>query len=269
MSNQIVERKNQIIKIIESGEISSRLNSLFGKDDGKSQKFKATLLNIALDQSLQSCTPASIVKSALMLAELDLPLAKALGQCYIVRYKQDAEAVVGAKGWLALAERAGKTVKAKPVYSCDQFEMIDNGFDETIILKPNLDERREFEPKWVEEHLKGILVAVRDNSTHVITNTWVSVGKIKQIAGKSPSRGKGFSPYNDWAIEMYQAKAIKYVLSKTAMNETIGRAVEIDNQLDTKAVEDRRDEEKRDSIDLNAMLNEPIDVEAETTEQGE
>lgn len=262
-NNPVVERKNQIVKIIESGEINSRLAALFSNDEPKATKFKATLLNIALDAGLQTCTPVSIVKSALMLAELDLPLAKALGQAYIVRYKQDAEAVVGAKGWLALAERAGKTIKVKPVYNCDEFEMIDNGFDETITLKPNLDERKEFEPKWVEENLKGILVAVRDNTTHVISNTWVSVGKIKQIAGKSPSRGKGFSPYNDWAIEMYQAKAIKYVLSKTAMNETIGRAVEIDNRLDIKSVEDNKAEDKKGSIDLNAMLTDVTDAEIE------
>lgn len=269
-NNPVVERKNQIVKIIESGEINSRLTALFSNDEPKATKFKATLLNIALDTTLQTCTPVSIVKSALMLAELGLPLAKGLGQAYIVRYKADAEAIIGYKGWLALAERSGKAVKAKPVFKCDEFELIDNGFDETVILKPNYDVREEFKPAWVKENLRGVLVSIRDNATGVISNTFVSVGKLNQIAGVSPSVKKGsYSPYTEWGLEMFQGKAIKYVLSKTAMNETIGRAIEIDNKLDTKAVEDKMAEDKKGSIDLNAMLTDVTDAEIEPAEKSE
>lgn len=264
MSTAIVERKNQIVRIMESGEITDRLNSLFSKNEDKASKFKATLLNIALDNSLQNCTPASIIKSALMIAELGLPLAKGLGQAYIVKYKADAEAQIGYKGWLALAERNGKSVKAKPVFKCDEFELIDNGFDETIIFKPNFDERQEYIPKWVDENLRGVLVGIRDNQTKVVSSTFVSIGKLKQISGVSPSVKKGgYSPYTEWGLEMFQGKALKYVLSKTAMNEDIWRAVEIDSQMDIKAIEDKKEEVKKGGINLDAMLGETIDVEAE------
>jgi len=245
---------------MNSKEITDRLNSLFSKNEDKASKFKATLLNIALDNSLNTCTPASIVKSALMIAELGLPLAKGLGQAYIVKYKQDAEAQIGYKGWLALAERNGKSVKAKPIFKCDEFELIDNGFDETVVFKPNHDERKEYQPQWVKDNLKGVLVAVKDINTGVISNAFVSIGKLNQIAGVSPSVKKGgYSPYTDWGLEMFQGKAIKYILSKTAMNEDFGRAVEIDNQMDIKAIEDHRD--KKDDIDLNAMFEEAEIVE--------
>jgi len=256
----IVERKSQITRMMESGEITNRLNSLFSENKDKASKFKATLLNIALDNSLNACTPASIVKSALMVAELGLPLAKGLGQAYIVKYKQDAEAQIGYKGWLALAERNGKAVKAKPIFKCDEFELIDNGFDETVVFKPNYDERKEFQPSWVKDNLKGVLVAIKDINTGTISNTFVSVGKLNQIAGVSPSVKKGsYSPYTDWGLEMFQGKAIKYVLSKTAMNEDLGRAVEIDNQMDIKAIEDLK--EKKDDIDLNSMFEEAEIIE--------
>ena len=261
----IVERKNQITSILNAGEIQSRIKNLFNKDDAKAEKFKATILNIALDQSISSCTPASIIKSALMIAELDLPLAKGLGQAYIVKYKADAEAQIGYKGWLALAERAGKSVKAKPVFKCDEFELEDNGFDETVKFKPNYDERQEYKPAWVESNLRGVLVAIKDNSTGTVSINFISVGKLKQIAGVSPSVKKGsYSPYTEWGLEMYQGKAIKYILSKTPMNEQIGRAVEIDNQLDMKAIEDKKETSAAIDIDLNAMLAEqPINVEAQ------
>lgn len=48
------------------------------------------------------------------------------------------------------------------------------------------------------------------------------------------------------------------------MNEQIGRAVEIDNQLDMKAIEDKKETSAAIDIDLNAMLAEqPINVEAQ------
>ena len=248
MSN-ITERKKQITTYLSSGEMTNRLASLFENDDKKAEKFKATIINIALDKSLQSCTVQSILKSALDIAEIGLPLAKGLGQAYIVKYKRDAQPVIGYKGWLALHERGGKSVKAKPVFACDEFEMIDNGFDETIVLKPNLDERKEYDVKWVEENLRGVLVAIRDNNTGIVSNTWVSMGKIRQIAGKSPSRNSDYSPYLEWNLEMYMAKAIKYVTSKTPVGEAIAKAIEIDNRQDIERIADNKE-----SLDLNAMI---------------
>lgn len=274
----VLDRKNQVTKFLNSEDISKRIVSLFQKDDKKAEKFKATIINIALDGSLSSCTVPSILKSALDIAELELPLAKGLGQAYIVKYKRDAEPVIGYKGWLALAERSGKAVKAKPVFKCDEFNMIDNGFDETIIFKPNYDERKEYEPLWVSDNLKGVLVAIKDFNTNIITNTFVSIGKIEQLAGKSPAKNSSFSPYKDWILEMYQGKAIKYVLSKTPMSEVVAKAVEVDNRMDIKQIEDNNSTNNSNSLDLNKMLEEDIeeadlleDIEVEKAEykQGE
>ena len=260
MSNAIIERKNQITGLLSNPEVTGRLVSLFSKDENKAEKFKATLMNIALDATLLQCTPASIIKSALQLAELELPLAKGLGQAYIVKYKADAEAVIGYKGWLALAERGGKSVKAKAVFKCDVFSLEDNGFDETVTFRPNYDERKDFEPDWVEQNLKGVLVSIKDNNTKTISNNFVSFGKIKQIAGKSPARNSKFSPYVDWGLEMYQAKALKYVLSKTPMTEQIARAVEIDNKLDIERIQELK---KDTSINLEDLID--IEIENEET----
>lgn len=255
MNDIVIERKKQLTKMIESEEIVRRINSLFPINDERARKFKATLLTIGLDASLNACSLPSIVKAGLAIAELGLPLTKALGQAYIVRYKQDAEAQIGYKGWLALAERNGKAVKARPVFKCDHFEIVDNGFDDKVELIPNHEERKDFLPEWVKNNLRGVLVSTKDLRTGVVSNNFVNVGKLNQIAGVSASvkRG-GYSPYTEWGLEMFQGKAIKYVLSKMAMNEDLGRAVEIDNRMDIKAVEDSR--EKKVDIDLNAMFEE-------------
>lgn len=259
----IVERKTQVTRFLNSNEVTNRITSLFQKDDKKAEKFKATVVNIALDSSLSKCSVPSILKSALDIAELELPLAKGLGQAYIVKYKADAEPVIGYKGWLALAERSGKAVKAKAVFKCDHFEMLENGFDETITFKPNYDERKEYEPKWVEQNIKGVLVSIKDFNTGIINNVFVSKGKIEQIAGKSPAKTSSYSPYKEWILEMYQGKAIKYVLSKTPMSEVVARAVEVDNQMDIKAVEDSKTD---DSLDLNEIIEE-VEIEEDPNVQ--
>lgn len=252
MSN-LTKRKTEVTSYLASNEITNRITSLFQKDDKKAEKFKATIVNIALDNSLNQCTIPSILKSALDIAELELPLAKGLGQAYIVKYKKDAEPVIGYKGWLALASRSNLAVKPKPVFKCDEFEMIDNGFDETITFKPNYDERKEYEPKWVLDNIKGVLVSTKNFSTNIVTNVFVSKGKIEQLAGKSPARSSSYSPYKEWVLEMYMGKAIKYVLSKTAMSEPIARAVEVDNRMDIKAIEDNKIEKE---FDLNEIIEE-------------
>jgi recombination protein RecT len=263
MSNAIIERKKKLNKLIDNEQTLKRIKNLFEDNKAKAEKFKATILNVALDASLSTCEPASIVKSALQIAELDLPLAKSRGQAYIVKYKKDAEMVIGYKGWLAIARRCGLMVKVKPVFKCDKFNMKDNGFDETIEFEPNFDERKEYEPKWVEVNLKGMIVAIKEIESEIITITYVSFGKIKQITGKSPSKHAVYksgpkqgqkvpSPYDDWNLEMYMGKAIKYVLSKTAMDDKTSKAVEYDNQRDIKAANEVKDVEQND--DLESLL---------------
>lgn len=273
MSNLTIQqqRKNQISSLVDNRQFKERIINLFGANQAKAEKFRATIMNIALQPSLAQCSPASIMQSALQIAELELPLAKGLGQAYIVKYRNDAEAQIGYKGWLAIAERCGKFVKAKPVFKCDHFAMYDNGFDETVEFQPNFDERQDHDVKWVDSNLRGVLIAIKDQKTGVVSNNFVSYQRILKIAGKSPSRNSKYSPYSEWNLEMYQAKAIKYVVSKTPMSEQLAQAVELDNQRDIKAIEDKNkatSDRNEPSLD-DLMQEDVIDVSNIDDETGE
>lgn len=246
-----LEKKTQIVNLLNSNEIQSRLISLFSRNEIKAEKFKSALLNIALEEGLAGCTSASIIKSALTAAELNLSFSKNLGQAYIVKYKSDAELCIGYKGWKLLAERAGKLTKDKPVYKCDKFELLDHGWTETIALVPNFAERRDHDRKWCEENLLYVLVCVKDLKNNNIENHIVSAQKLKQIASFSKSIKSDYSPYAHWYIEMLRAKAIKYVLSKIALNDDIlAQAIELDNSIDLKSI-------------ASKTTNEPIEIDAE------
>ena len=96
-----------------------------------------------------------------------------------------------------------------------------------------------------------------------IKNTFVTSAKIEKIKGKSPSAKSAYSPYNAWAEEMYLAKAIKYALSREALNltdESRRKAINLDNELDIKLQQDSKAEVKDLAEDL---------IDIETDEQGE
>lgn len=241
--NPLALRQTKIKELISGKATQNRIMQLLG-DPVKREKFSATLINVALDGTLSACSPESIVKSGLQAAELDLSLNKNMGLAYIVRYKKDAEFQIGYKGWQLLAKRAGIRLNVTPIYDCDEFEISSDGFDTTVKHIPNLDAQQDHLPEWVESHLKGVLVSTKEDGE--VSHKFVSIGKIKQIAGVSPSKKNGsYSPYSLWNLEMYMGKATKYVLSKMPMQEQLARAVEMENDVDKRHIAENQDAGKQ------------------------
>ena len=249
MSNDLVTK---IKGALESPNSQAKLLSFFGDDKAKATKFKSALISIAQSPVLSQCTPKSILESAFNLAETGLEISPILGQAYILKYKNDAEAVISYKGWMSLIEKAGKRVKAYSVFRCDKFSIDLSYFEEIITFIPNYAERQESNDAWYKENILGILVKIKDNKDGYVKNLFVTRDKIEKIKGKSPSAKSAYSPYNTWAEEMYLAKAIKYALSREALNftdENIKKAVDLDNQLDMKLQESARREKPKDELE--------------------
>lgn len=272
MSNDLVTK---IKGALESPNSQTKLLSFFGDDKAKVTKFKSALISIAQNPVLSQCTPKSILESAFNLAETGLEISPILGQAYILKYKNDAEAVISYKGWMALIEKAGKRVKAYSVFKCDKFSIDLSYFEEIITFIPNYPERQESNDSWYKENILGVLVKIKDNKDGYVKNVFVTKDKIEKIKGKSPSAKSAYSPYNTWAEEMYLAKAIKYALSREALNftdENIKKAVVLDNQLDIKLQEStkqaelcRRKEKVEDELEvmINADTGEVLPKQAE------
>ena len=249
MSNDLVSKVKGALEAPQSQE---KLLSFFGDDKAKLAKFKSALVTIAQNPILSQCSVGSILKSAFNLAEVGVEISPILGQAYILKYKNDAEAVISYKGRQALIERAGKKVKAFSVFKCDEFSLDLSDFDEKITFKPNYAERNESDDAWYKDNLIGVLVKVKDMTDNYVKNTFVTSAKLEKIKGKSPSAKSQYSPYNQWAEEMYLAKAIKYALSREALNftdENIKKAVDLDNQLDIKLQEQARAEKPKDELE--------------------
>jgi recombination protein RecT len=254
MSNALIERKQKLTKYLESQEVSKRLADLFGGDEKRASKFKATLFNIALDPALNSCSLPSILKSALAIAEAQLPISKQLGLAYIVPFGKEAQPIISYKGYKHLLRRDGILIKAREVYKVDNFKQSFDGFDDIFTLE--VGDRQDNE-KWIKDNLIGVWVSVKYTDINEVENFFVSREKLDQLANLSKAKGSKFSPYNTgfW-LEMYLAKAVGYVARKIGVSgDTFEKVVEMENSQSSLITDNNKAEE----VDI---------FEAEIVEQG-
>ena len=249
MSNQVIERKKQIKEYLENTTMLKRLEDFFGGDSKKASKFKATLFNIALDKSLVNCKLSSILKSAFMIAEAELPISKQLGLAYIVPFGKETQPIISYKGYKHLLRRDGILIKAREVYKTDNFKMEFDGFDDVFYLKVG---DREDSEKWIRENLIGIWVAVKYTDINEVENFFVSREKLDQLANLSKAKNSKFSPYNTgfW-LEMYVAKAVGYVARKIGVSgDNVAKAFEIENSQSTLLEEPKTQNNEVDIFDV-------------------
>lgn len=274
--NEVAVKKanlpSEIKSALEAQSSVKKMLEFFGDDKTKLTRFKSSLLDIASNENLALCSVGSVLKSAFSLAELDLDINKNLAQAYIVKYKKDAQAVISYKGWQTLAERAGKRIKAHSVFICDEFSRDLSEFDEKIIFVPNDKERKSSDDSWYVKNLRGVLVLIKDMNDGYTKRVFVPADKLEKIKTKSPSASSNYSPWSQWCEEMYQAKAIKYVLSREAMNfksQNLANAIALDNKADIELLESSRSQNSENSkLDLNEIVESEV-LESEVINDGQ
>jgi len=111
---------NEVVKSIQTLMDHPNVKAQFEKALEKhADVFAAGVIEVvSSDVNLQKCDPQSILKSALALATLRLPINKSLGFAYVVPYKGIAQPQIGYKGLVQLAQRTGqyKHINAGCVY---------------------------------------------------------------------------------------------------------------------------------------------------------
>ena len=94
--------------ILRSSESLSRFAEVIGSERGAQAYISSVLIACAQSDQLQECTTQSIITSAMRAATLKLSVDPALGQAYMIPFKQKATFVIGYKGLSQLALRTGK-----------------------------------------------------------------------------------------------------------------------------------------------------------------
>lgn len=237
MTNQLSVRETKVMDAFALEGIKEQLKGLLGSDPKKIEAFKTRILKISLMSGLEKCSPESVINCGLQALTLNLPLEA--GQGYIVNYGGTANFDCGYKGWQVLAKRAGFSVTADVVYSCDEFSQSGFGFNREIVFNPDFNSRQGSNDKWAKENLTGVIVSILDDKNGANSYTFVPADMINKIVGMSPSKNSSYSPHNNWAEQMFAAKAIKQVLSKfpidLAETAQLSQAISIINGTEVNA----------------------------------
>jgi len=221
------KRETDVMDSMALESVKNQLSGLLNNNPQKMEAFKARMLKMSVTSMLKECTPESLIACGMQALTLNLPLEA--GQGYIVKYGNAAQLDVGYKGWQILAKRSGLSVQADNVYECDFFEQTGFGFDAKISFEPKYSERKTANDKWVKENIKCVIVSVREDETGLSQHRVVERDMLLKIIGMSPSvkteNARKFSPHENWAAQMFSAKAIKQVMSKMPVD--IAKASEL------------------------------------------
>lgn len=221
-NNQQLTRADQIKPLLLASQ--RQITSLL-QDEVKAKKFMAASLVVASDTALNKCQPDSIVQALIGVAMSDLNIDKNIGHCYLVPYGDKVQLQIGYKGFIQLLFRAGWLVKCFPVYTCDDYSMSFDGWDNKVEFRPDIDNRDEGDKDWVFQNLRGVYVVARHADTKDEYSTFVSKKVIEKLRLNSPNQrignytklpdktrleqGLPIGIWQDWYVEMAQSKAIK------------------------------------------------------------
>lgn len=182
---------------------------------------------VAENQRLAACSPLSLVMCARDALELGLDLSKKLGQAYVVPYGNDAQLIIGYRGMVELAGRAGITIAAGIVHEHDEF-VWEVGTSPKCIHSPG----------WSERGNPLGAFAVATLPDHRTLQERMNREEINAIRDKSKSGKSG--PWVEFPAEMWRKTVIRR-LFKTLPTTTnlLARAAEIDSDelIDTTAAE--------------------------------
>lgn len=180
---------------------------------------------------LYRCTPVSIVRAIMKLAEVGIEPGSALNEGYIVPRKDKdgnwtANAQVSAYGFAALAYRSGK-VRAlwwEPVYQGDEFS-VSVGSEPQIAHVPRMDGNES------DANLTHVYAVAKLESATVFKV--LSRTQIEKLKNANPSVKKGnYSPWTDWYSEMACAKVVKALCKRLPKSREVAVAMHIDDMAE-------------------------------------
>lgn len=136
--------KNYSLKqLTQSPTVISKFTNVIGK---RAPQFLSSVLNLANNnKNFDKVDPNTVMGAAMVAATLDLPVNPNLGYMYIIPYGNNAQAQIGYKGYIQLAQRSGlyKRLNAVAVYA-DEFKGF-NPLTEEIDYEPHFKNRDESE----------------------------------------------------------------------------------------------------------------------------
>jgi recombination protein RecT len=250
------------LKMILGNQYQKQINNYFG-DEKKALKFLSGVISAVQKlPELLNCEPTTVINSFMTMAQLELMPSDVSGEAYVLPYKGKAQFQLGYQGLVTLFYRAGaRAIISETVYSKDKFDYTNGVLTHT----PDVfaDDRGEAIGAYVIVELQTGGKVSKVMSKKDIMN----IGK-----NFSKSFATDFTPWkekNDPELWMWKKTVLKQVAKLVPKNETIFKAVALDNQ--DSIIGDRMEKAKLDgdSLKMGNLIKENNNNENEEIKKEE
>ncbi len=255
-------RDHKDLRTILAANYHKQIVNFFGEEQQARRFLSAVMADVQRTPKLLDCKPVTLINSYLVMAELGLMPSGVSGEAYVLPYNDKNQGMIaqfqlGYQGLVTLLYRAGaRQIVAEIVRKNDKFSYKNGEIEHEV--DPFSDDRGEAIGAYVIVFLQA-------------------GGKVAQVMSKkeilamgekfSKSYKTGFTPWkeqNDPNLWMWKKTVLKQVAKLVPKNETVYRAVDLDNQdsiiadeKKKKRAASRLDEAKKKSsgLSMGSLLN--------------
>lgn len=169
---------------------------------------------------LLQCESNSVLGAFMELSQLGLEPSTPLGHAWVLPYKDKAKVIIGYKGYIALAARAGIAINAEVVYDADQFTYPCLG-DSRIVHVPSESERGERR------------YAYAGAVSHGFPFQFKVVNRSDIARAKATSASVRFGRETPWDSDedaMWRKTAVRRLAPFLPLTPELARAIELDDE---------------------------------------
>lgn len=177
------------------------------------------LLDYSQSPQLQRCTPESIYLALLACAQLGLEPGRLRQQAFIVPYKAEAQFQMGWRGYVALAKRAGITLRGQPVFRNDELDLDFGHAEPTISHGPALGDRGPLIGAYALAVFQYRLTDIE----------WMSLGDLEKVKAHATRGGRSTPAWDDWDTEMHRKAPLRRLGKRLPLSEEWSIAAALDD----------------------------------------
>ena len=213
-------KKNQVV-------IKTEVAKALPKHLDAERMMRVLRTEINKNPDLNKCTPISIISAFMQSSQLGLEPGSALGQAYLIPYKDKCQFIIGYRGMIDLARRSGQliSISAHAVYENDLFEF-EFGLNENLRHIPTRGERGRFICAYAYAKLSNTFENSSGKDSYQFDVMFKN--EIDDIRKQSPSSSKSYSPWQTHYEEMAKKTVIRRLFKYLPISIETQQAVNID-----------------------------------------
>lgn len=248
-----------IVAMINSPDMQRQVALALPKTLTKERFLRMMLTAFRQTPKLLTCSQSSVLAGMFELAQMGLEPSTPLGHAWLIPYSSQAQVVIGYKGFIALAERAGVLMNAEVVYEGDQFDYA-LGSDPFIKHVPCDDIKARGELKWAYSVAQ---LSDGRSTFKLINRADIDEAKLRSQAYQAGQRNKQKrdSPWYTDKSAMWRKTAIRRHAPFLPLSTEFTRAVQLDGQWEAGVAQ-----QLVLPVGLGAVADSPDELEATVRE---